>query len=327
MTQDTRGPLLSVLCITPDSLATLTPLFSALLAQTIAKEIEIVLIAPAAAITEPLPFPSDAFSMVTRATGAPDATNPQLRASAVRLACAPFIAFTEDHCFPEPGWANALVDALEAGAMGAGPVMINANPQDAVSRANFLLEYGPWSNEGVSGRVRHLPGHNSAYRRDVLVALGPKLEQVLELESPWLWQQTEQGATLMCVANAHSHHFNFSVLGPALPLRFHGGRVFGSNRAREWSLPKRMLWTAALPLIIAVRWRRALQQAAQFMPGQPLSFHAAVPVLLSADSLGEVTGYLLGAGSALKRISGLEYHRDRFTEGVPVVPPFAVKKS
>ena len=77
MTQDTRGPRLSVLCITPDTFATLTPLFSALLAQTIARELEIVLIAPAAAITEPLPFPSDAFNIVTRATGAPDVILPR----------------------------------------------------------------------------------------------------------------------------------------------------------------------------------------------------------------------------------------------------------
>src|SRR6186713_2516119 len=140
MTSDTSRPLLSVLCITPDTVATLTPLFSALAAQSIAKQLEIVLVAPAATINEPLPFESDTFSILTRATGAPDATNPQLRASAVRLARAPYIAFTEDHCFPEPRWAEALVEALQSGAMGAGPVMVNANPDDAVSRANFLLE-------------------------------------------------------------------------------------------------------------------------------------------------------------------------------------------
>ena len=327
MTKEASDPLLSVLCITPDKLATLAPLLDALVAQTIATRLEIVLVAPAATISEALPAGAEAFACVTRCTGAPDATNPQLRASAVRVARAPYIAFTEDHCFPEPGWAEALVDALESGAMGAGPVMVNANPKSAISRANFLLEYGPWSHAGANGRVRHLPGHNSAYRRDVLVALGNQLEPVLELESPWLWKESERGATLLCVANARSHHFNFSVLGPALPLRYQGGRVFGSNRARAWSLPKRVMWTAALPLIIAVRWKRALEQAAQFMPSQPLHFHVVVPLLLAADSLGEVTGYLLGAGDAMQRISGLEYHRGRFTEGVPVVPPFPIEKA
>jgi hypothetical protein len=327
MTADNARPLLSVLCITPDGMETLAPLFRALAAQTIAKRLEIVLVAPAERVQEPLPFADDVFATVTRCIGSPGQTNPQLRSVAVRAASAPYIAFTEDHCFPEPGWADALVKALESGALGAGPVMINANPQDFVSRANFLLEYGPWSHAGAGGRVRHLPGHNSAYRRDVLVALGPKLEHVLELESPWLWQETERGATLLCVADARSHHFNFSVLGPALPLRFHGGRVFGSNRASDWSLPKRVVWAAALPLIIAIRWKRALEQAAQFMPRQSLRFHAVVPLLLTADSLGEITGYLLGAGGAMQSISGLEYHRGRFTEGVRVVPPFLDEKA
>lgn len=327
MTKDASQPLLSVLCVTPDTLATLEPLFRALVEQTIATQLEIVLVAPAGAINEPLPFASNAFNIVTRVTGAPDATNPVLRASAVRSARAAYIAFTEDHCFPEPGWAEALVEALDSGAMGAGPIMVSANPSNAVSRANFLLEYGPWSHVGAAGRVRHLPGHNSAYRRDVLVALGTELDHVLELESPWLWQQSQAGATLLCVEKARSHHFNYSVLAPALPLRFYGGRVFGSNRAKEWSLLKRVLWVGALPLIIAVRWKRALEQAGKFMPSQPLLFHAVVPLLLSADSLGEVTGYLFGAGDATHQISGLEYHRGRFTQGVPVVPPFLVEKT
>ena len=94
-----------------------------------------------------------------------------------------------------------------------------------------------------------------------------------------------------------------------------------SNRARAWSFPRRLLWAAALPAIIAVRWKRALEQASQFMPGQPLAFHVRLPLLLSADSLGEVTGYLFGAGDAVMCISGLEFHRGRFTEGVAVVPP------
>lgn len=324
MTPMTDGPVMSMLCITPDRLETLHPLFRALAAQTIASRLEIVLLAPADVIDDAMPFPEGTFHSVSRQTSTPNATNPQLRSAAVRLARAPYVAFTEDHCFPERDWAAALVAALDTGAMAAGPMMVNANPVNPVSRANFLLEYGPWSDAGAAGPARHLPGHNSAYRRDVLVALGDQLPQVLELESPWLWREVERGATLLCVPTARSHHFNFSVLRPALPLRFHGGRVFGANRAQAWSLPLRILWAGALPLIIAVRWRRALEQASRFMPRQSLRFHAIVPLLLSADSLGEVAGYLFGTGDAVKRISGLEYHRGRFTQGVPVVPPEVV---
>lgn len=313
---------LSVLCVTPDRLETLFPLFRALAAQTIANQIEIVVLAPAAVMHDPLPFAETIFFRVTRHLAAAHLTNPQLRAAAVRLATSQYIVFTEDHCFPEQQWAAALVAALDTGALGAGPVMISANTDSSVSQANFLLEYGEWSHAGAAGTVRHLPGHNSAYHRDRLVALGDRLEAVLELESPWLWEESASGAKLLCVAGARSHHFNFSTLRSSLPLRFHGGRVFGANRARSWSMVKRVMWACALPLIVAVRWRRSLAQATKFMPGQPLVFHLVLPTLLTADSIGEVAGYLTGSGQAIARVSGLEFHRGRFTNGVPVRPPF-----
>lgn len=312
---------LSVLCITPDTLQTLSPLLAALATQTMAARLEIVLLAPATARAEPLPVDPRTFAAVRRLELTPGATNPVLRARAVQAATAPYVVFTEDHCFPEPGWAAALIAALDGGAVGAGPMMVNANPDDPTSCVNFLLEYGPWSYPDAAGAQRHLPGHNSAYRRDLLLALGEGLARVLQLESPWLWDLTAGGARVECVPAARSHHFNFAELGPALPLRFHGGRVYGATRAAPWSVWRRVLYAGALPLIIAIRWWRVLQQAPRSLPdGLTMAMHARLPLLLTADVLGEVTGYLAGSGDAIQRISGLEFHRGRFTRGVPVRP-------
>lgn len=328
MTVDPAGPsrtgtlpTLSVLCITPDTLQTLAPLFAALAAQTIAARLEIVLLAPATVREEPLPVDARQFALVRRLDAPAGATNPVLRAHAVRAATAPYVAFTEDHCFPEPAWAASLVAALDAGAVGAGPLMVNANPDTPTSCVNFLLEYGPWSYPAAAGAQRHLPGHNSAYRRELLQALGERLPVVLQLESPWLWDLTAGGARVDCVPAARSHHFNFAELGPALPLRFHGGRVYGATRAAGWPLWRRLLYAGALPLIIGLRWWRVLQQAPHTLPrGPTMAMHVRLPLLLTADVLGEVCGYVLGAGDAMERISGLEFHRGRFTCGVPVRP-------
>ena len=319
---DSPRPLLSVLCVTPDRMETLAPLFRALRAQTIADRLEIVLVGPAAAMEEDLPVPADCFQSVVKESVAAGLTNPQMRSIAIRKAGAPYVAFTEDHCFPEPAWAEMLVRALDEGADGVGPLMVSANQQNAIARINFLLEYGEWSHPESGGKVRHLPGHNSAYRTDLLLALGDRLEEVMELESPWLWEQSDAGKIFRCLPEARSHHFNFALLLPTLPLRFHGGRVFGACRSHGWPPLKRLLWAGALPLIIAVRWRRTLSQVRRFMPGQGFAFHALLPLLLSADSLGEVAGYLLGSGKAIAIISDLEFHRGRFTGGIEVSPPF-----
>ena len=50
--------------------------------------------------------------------------------------------------------------------------MRNANPKSAISWANLLIEYGPWLDPAPAGKASHLPGHNSSYKRDVLLGYG-----------------------------------------------------------------------------------------------------------------------------------------------------------
>ena len=79
------------------------------------------------------------------------------------------VAFVEDHCFPTPGWAEALLRAHERAWAGVGPVVLNANPKRTLSWANLLIEYGPWLHPRERGTVSHIPGHNSSYSLVVLM--------------------------------------------------------------------------------------------------------------------------------------------------------------
>jgi hypothetical protein len=170
----------------------------------------------------------------------PDGTSfDDARAAAVREARAPIVAFTEDHSFPRPGWASALVASFADGQSVVGPVVENGNPRSVVSRANFLLEYGEWMPPGRRQGHSHLPGHNSAYRRDVLLGLGDRLTTALEAESVLHWQLTGGGHRLTQQPDAVTRHVNFSRLGPSLALRYHLGRQFAARRAGQWSPPRR----------------------------------------------------------------------------------------
>ena len=57
---------------------------------------------------------------------------------------APIVALAEDHCFPEPGWADALIRAHQGPWAVVGPVVRNANPATIVSWCDFVIGYGPW---------------------------------------------------------------------------------------------------------------------------------------------------------------------------------------
>jgi hypothetical protein len=74
-------------------------------------------------------------------------------AAGVRAARASVVAFAEDHCFPEPGWAEALLAAYTgAEVVAVGPIFRNANPSTLVSWCDFVIGYGPWIDPRARGR-------------------------------------------------------------------------------------------------------------------------------------------------------------------------------
>lgn len=236
------------------------------------------------------------------------------RAAAVREASAPIVAFTEDHSFPQPGWAEALGVAFQDGVSVVGPVVENANPGSIVSRGNFLLEYGEWMPPGRRDGHTHLPGHNSAYRRDVLLGLDGRLTTMIEAESVLHWELAARGHRLVQEPRAVTRHVNFSRFWPSIELRYHLGRHFAARRASTWPLTKRLAYAAAFPLVALVRVARV----ARLAPGsnEPIAVAAAVPMvalMVTVASFGEAIGNLTGqAGSSAAYLSDIEHDRRRF---------------
>src|SRR5437588_133855 len=79
--------------------------------------------------------------------------------------------------------AQALLAAHRGPWAAVGPVVRNANPSTSVSWADFLIGYGPWCDPAPAGDLDHLPGHNSSYKRAILLDYGSELEGLLEAES------------------------------------------------------------------------------------------------------------------------------------------------
>jgi hypothetical protein len=238
----------------------------------------------------------------------------EARARGVRAARAPIVAFTEDHSFPEPGWAAALVAAFTDGVSVVGPVVQNANPGSAVSWANFLLEYGEWMPPARRHGHAHLPGHNSAYRRDVLLALGDGLTRMIEAESVLHWALAGEGHRLAQEPGAVTRHTNFSRFAPSVELRYHLGRQFAARRSAQWSIGRRAAYAVAFPLVALVRVARVARMGVG-SPDLPAVAKAlpTVAVMVTVSSVGEAVGYVTRqAGSSAAYLSDIEHDRRRF---------------
>lgn len=314
------SPLLSVVLLTPDGFASVRRTVEHLCEQTIADRIELVLCAPSPEALAADPVDTGAVaplhSVRVLVTGPPTESGPA-RAMAARAAAAPVVAYAEEHAYPAPTWAAALLAAHAAPHAAVGPAVRNANPGRTVSRADMLLGYGRWMAPGRAGVVGLLPGHNTSYKRDVLLSFGPELGVLMEAETVLFWELRRRGHTLYFAPDAVVSHVNFESWSVWLTVYWHLGRTFAALRARGWSWPRRAGFALAAPLIPAVRLAQTLRAVQRNGIGWTLVARAlhGVVVGLAVDAAAQAAGCVFGAGSSLPRITAFEFHRERVNRG------------
>ena len=304
---DLRLPDISVVLVTPDRYDTIRETVSYLRKQTARERLEMVIVAPSASELELIPSELREFCRFQVVEVGKITSIGAANAVGVRSATAPVVALAEDHSYPDPTWAEVLIEAHQKGWAAVGPEVRNANPESIISRADFLLGYGPWMKPAVPGAIQHLPGHNSSYKRSILLNYGDELEILLEAESVLHWDLRSKGHRLYLEPEAKISHMNFGVLSSWIPAQFHSSRLFALVRARRWVLSQRLFYACAAPLIPGVRFWRAIRHS----HGLELR---VVPVLilgLAVSALGEMAGYVFGMGNARQKLTRFEFHRVR----------------
>lgn len=307
-------PAMSVIVISPDSYSTVRRTIRRLRAQNVSHQLEIVLVMPSVQSTDIDPGELNSFCGVQVIEISDMMSTARARALGVQRATAPVVAFVEDHAFPAKGWAEALIRAHQQPWAAVGPMMANANPRSLVSWVNLIIEYAEWMEPVSAGVKAHLPGHNGTYKRALLLEYGDRLEAMLEAESILQWDLRAKGHQLYLEPAAKTYHQNFSAPFSWIPLRVDGGRLFAASRARTWSPLRRLLYAFSAPLIPFVRFSRIVGElrrpgrARHLMPrAAPLLFAGLV-----ADGAGEMIGYACGVGNAMRRLSDMEFHRERY---------------
>ena len=308
-------PRLSVTFLSLDGGASLRKVVRHLSTHRDAGQIEIVV-----GITEDAPLalePPQGFAgfRVMRAPVLEDFG--RARAEAIRKTSAPFVVFGEDHSFPVEGWAPALLALLESGAAAVGPHIRVANPATSVSWTDGLLCYGAYLRPRQQDAVKHVPWHNSAYRRDVLLALGDRLALLLRSDTALQVELARQGHRFAMTPLAATAHCNYSLLVPHWVGLYWGNRLYGATRATSegWPLLRRLAQGAAWPAIVGLRAWRAVRNCLA-LHDERIRYVSVLPLLLVGSvvaATGEISGYWFGLGSnALRRRTYAELNRARY---------------
>jgi GT2 family glycosyltransferase len=309
------SPELSVILITPDQYQSLRKTIAHLQAQALRERMEIVIVTSRADSLHPDEQELQVFNQFRVVEIGPITSVGAAYAAGVRNASAPVVVLGEDHSFPEPGWAEALLRAHEQPWAVVGPVVGNANPGSKMSWADFFMGYAPWQDPTPAGEMEHLPGHNSAYKRELLLSYGAQLDSMMEAESVLHWDLQRNGYRLYLEPAAKTMHVNFTLFTSWIRALFQAGRKFAAFRAanERWPRLQRLLFAAAAPVIILVRFCRIVAELRH--PGRPAHLLSGVaPVLclgLAVDAAGQMLGSAFGAGGSIQQLQCFEFHRYR----------------
>lgn len=301
---------LSAILPTSDGYGSIRETVRHLRSQTAVNRIELVVVASSTAGLDAPPHEFEAFAGHRVVEVGRIVNIAAAYAVGVRHATAPLVALCEDHSYPDPGWAAALIEAHRGPWAAVGPVIRNGNPGNRVSWADLVTSYLEWLAPAEPGERSHLPGHNSSYKREVLLASDPGMENALASESAYHWRLRARGHRLYLEPRAVTAHLNFGLLRPWLAAKFLSGRVFASTRSRDWNVGRRALYVAASPLIPVVRLSRVVSDLASGPPRRmPRGVIPTAALGLVVSALGEMAGYACGTGNALPRLAAFEFNR------------------
>ncbi len=299
----------SIICVTGDGAAALHGLLSRLRRQSIAHELELVIVGKQEKTKEIKALQPGEFGRF-QVLGHDLSSSARARAEGVRAANGATVIFAEDHAFPlSDHWAERLVNH-RAYASAVGPVIRNANPQTASSWASLMIEYGMWMHASKPGWTPYIAGHNSAYDKEMLLSYGDTLADMLETE--WVLQNDlrRKGHKFWIDPDIEVAHMNYSLFRPSLTLHFAEGRMFAASRREGWSPAQRAAFAIAFPLIFAKRLVATSWTAARGLHGRALvRCFPQLTTFLAISAAGEGMGYAFGAGTWRSRFAEMEYLR------------------
>ncbi len=307
-------PSLSVVLPTIDNYQRIRKTLEHYQAQTACLELEVLIVAPSDEDLQLDPAVAEGFFDLRVIEVGEIQSLAAAKALAVAEARAEWVVFGEDHSWPEPGWAEAIIAAHREGHAVVGPIIRNANPGSTLSWTNYLACFSRWSHAGLAGPVPQTPWHNSSYRREHLMERQANLPRLLAVEGILQDELRQQGNSLYLLPGISTNHINISRFSAWILQAFWGGKLYGGSRVEgeEWGALQRLIYVCGGPLIPVVRLKRLLPEI------RPLTQqHSLMPKILPAlilnllfHALGEVTGYVLGKGDAEDQY--LEFEARRF---------------
>src|SRR5262249_47096325 len=152
-------PAISVILITPDEHKTIRKTIEHLLRQDIVNRMEVVIVAPSKQALSPDLQQLSRFCCYQIVELEKFDSVGAAYAAGIVMARAEVIALGEDHSFPQPGWASALLSGYSADRAAVGPVVGFATRDIAIRWAGLDIAYAASLDGGRGETMGDLSVH------------------------------------------------------------------------------------------------------------------------------------------------------------------------
>jgi hypothetical protein len=304
-----NAPLLSVVCFASPHRERTRRCLAALGAQTAAERIELILLDSGDRADRPDP-PSTLTAVSKRLPAA--SSLGEARAMGIRAARdAPAVAFMSDHCYPEPGWAAALIDAYREPWAAVGYAFRDSPGTTYGARAARIADHGQWlAGVTTGGAVDSISYGEASYRREFLDAFGDSLEWVLDSDFSLQSAVHAQGLRMAVAPEAVITHDNLATVRANGQLSYHSSRLVGARHLSEErrGAVRRVLYALAAPIAVPLlrTWRLVRDTRGAVPTGQLVPALPAIVMKNVYEGFGQAHGYLRGEGDAAKRLMDAE---------------------
>jgi hypothetical protein len=250
---------------------------------------------------------SDEFPEARIVSAPPDTDLPTLRTMALMQSVGRYVVVTEDHCVPPVEWLDGFSRVFAAGSdklVAVGGCVKNGVTDRPLDWATFLCEYSFFLPPVDEGESTILPGMNVAYHRDALLDIDPA-----QLRAGF-WETTVHGDLLKKGLKLHSSNelaiFHCKKFSRRLfcRQRFVYSRYFAALRFKKHEVVRRtaaFVLTPVLPSLLLYRMVRQCRNK-DIPAGALISALPNLVVFVFIWAVGEMVGYALGSGSALREI-------------------------
>jgi len=288
-----EAPIMSVVLPT-DKFETIRPVLERLLQQTVKDRLEVVLVAPSAEAVNAALMYDGAFAAIQIVTMRSISPLGRARAAGARAAKAPLVFIGETHAYPHPRFAEMIINVHAGPWAAVTPAFLNGNnPKGAFSWSAFLIHYGRWAEGLPAGEIAEAPSHDVAFKREMLLELGDRLETAFDFgdEMP-IWMRA-RGHRVYFEPAARIDHVNVSRPNAWVRERFLIGAMIAALRAREWSKARRWAYVggaALIPMVLMWRIVPGVRRTSQHLR-LPWSTLPLIVLGLFMQAAGELAGY------------------------------------